>query len=57
MKLYKVIIVSRVMQRFYIKFLPYFYRPQRYLVLSDKSPNALKHLWTHGDIVKINETT
>ena len=57
MKLYNVIVVSHVMQRFYIQFLPYFYRPQKYLVLSDKSTNALQYLWTHGDIVKINETT
>ena len=57
MKLYNVIVVSRVMQRFYIQFLPYFYKPQSYLVLSNKSADELQYLWTHGDLVKINETT
>ena len=57
MKLYNVIVIPNVRPLYYIQFLPYYYIPERYLVLSGKSADALQHLWTHGNIVKINETT
>lgn len=57
MKLYNVIVVPVATPLYYIQFLPYYCIPERYLVLSGKSADALQYLWTHGDIVKINETT
>ena len=57
MKLYNVIVVPVATPLYYIQFLPYYGIPERYLVLSGKSADALQYLWTHGDLVKINETT
>ena len=56
MKLYNVIVVPGVTPLYYVQFLPYYCIPKGYLVLSGKSADELQYLWTHGDIVKINET-
>ena len=56
MKLYNVIVIPNVRPLYYIQLLHYYCIPERYLVLSGKSADKLQYLWTHGDIVKINET-
>lgn len=56
MKLYNVIVVPEVTPLYYIQFLPYLYIPKGYIVISGRSKGELQYLWTHGDIVKINET-
>lgn len=57
MKLYNVIVISTPPSTYYIQFLPYYFIPKGYIVLSSKSVEELQYLCTHGDIIKINEIT